>query len=417
MKYLITLALISGISACGGSGSEASDNTNDQEQTSGNSENDSSDSAGDDTNEPDNNAESNAAPVANAGDNQATVVGSLVNIDGSGSSDSDSDALTYSWSFISKPEGSLAFLSNYNAVSPAFTADVVGGYVLGLVVNDGKEDSGIDDVIVTVATAAEGIISSDTTWSVMKSPYLLVDNVQIANGATLHIEAGVTIIGRNMDIRVFGTLDINGTENSRVKLDDVNILPGTSQSNELHYIEIDYVEAISGSIYPITGYEQYGNIVLRNSILEDQDFMYLWYPVEDCIIEKNVFINSGGVSVGHKNGVKVYIRNNVFYRYEGDTNYHNQIFAVKNWASYDTSETIVEYNSFLSTDRVAAMLPSGYSDAKMTAINNYWNTTDTDVIEAMIYDKGDDLGSGDYIVYMPFLTSPDAGTPVSALIP
>ncbi|MFQ5585834.1 MAG: hypothetical protein ACE5GF_03315 [Thermodesulfobacteriota bacterium] len=66
----------------------------------------------------------------------------------------------------------------------------------------------------------------------------------------------------------------------------------------------------------------------------------------------------------------------------------------------------------MSTDRVALMLPSGYTSAGITAINNYWNTTtDTGVIDSMIYDKNDDLGSADYIIYTPFLTTPDVNTP------
>lgn len=139
----------------------------------------------------------------------------------------------------------------------------------------------------------------------------------------------------------------------------------------------------------------------------------------------NVFENAGGISVGTDNNVKVYIRNNVFYK-------QNSGFAVENWASYSTSETVVEYNSFYSTDRIALRLPSGYNSAKMTAVNNYWNTTDTSIIDNMIFDKKDDLGSagtvnsvpllkasnlsseepgGNYITYEPFLTERDANTP------
>src|SRR5262249_13818457 len=54
----------------------------------------------------------NTAPVANAGGNQNSTVGSVVTLDGSGSSDADHDPITYSWTLTSKPAGSNAILSN-----------------------------------------------------------------------------------------------------------------------------------------------------------------------------------------------------------------------------------------------------------------------------------------------------------------
>ena len=69
----------------------------------------------------------------------------------------------------------------------------------------------------------------------------------------------------------------------------------------------------------------------------------------------------------------------------------------------------------------------------MTAINNYWNTNDTEVIDNMIFDKNDDVGSAgevfgfmklrknfllsneqdeSYISYEPFLTNKHANTPI-----
>src|SRR5208283_4334195 len=49
--------------------------------------------------------------------------------------DVDGNALTYSWSFLTLPQGSHATLSNSNAVKPTFVADVLGTYVVQLIVN------------------------------------------------------------------------------------------------------------------------------------------------------------------------------------------------------------------------------------------------------------------------------------------
>jgi hypothetical protein len=100
----------------------------------------------------------NAAPVANAGSAQSVVAGSLVTLDGSGSSDANGDLLTYSWAFTSKATGSSAVLSSATAVKPSFTPNVPGTYVLNLVVNDGKVSSNSATVTVTATSSTGSII-------------------------------------------------------------------------------------------------------------------------------------------------------------------------------------------------------------------------------------------------------------------
>lgn len=95
----------------------------------------------------------NTAPVANAGTAQNVSVGTLVTVDGSGSSDANSDTLKYSWSLTSKPLGSIAALSSATVSKPTFTVDVAGSYILSLVVNDGKVDSSAVTVTVTATTS------------------------------------------------------------------------------------------------------------------------------------------------------------------------------------------------------------------------------------------------------------------------
>jgi hypothetical protein len=84
----------------------------------------------------------NVAPVANAGPDQGGIaLGSLVTLDGSASSDANGDPLTYSWSLTAKPDGSTAVLANPTSVTPTFTVDRAGTYVVQLIVNDGTLSS------------------------------------------------------------------------------------------------------------------------------------------------------------------------------------------------------------------------------------------------------------------------------------
>jgi hypothetical protein len=91
----------------------------------------------------------NAPPVANAGPAQSVVVGTKVTLAGSATDANAGDTITYSWSFKSKPNGSSAVLSSATDVSPTFTPDVAGDYVIQLIANDGQVNSAASTVTVT----------------------------------------------------------------------------------------------------------------------------------------------------------------------------------------------------------------------------------------------------------------------------
>jgi PKD repeat protein len=123
----------------------------------------------------------NSPPVANAGPNQTATIHSTVQLNGSGSTDSDGDPLTYLWSFVSVPSGSHATLSNPNIVNPTFVADVIGSYVVQLIVNDGYSNS--SPSTVTIST---------------------IDSPPVANA------------GPNQSITVTGTVQLNGSGSTDV---------------------------------------------------------------------------------------------------------------------------------------------------------------------------------------------------------
>jgi hypothetical protein len=87
----------------------------------------------------------NSAPVANPvldpPPTGQVFVGDTASLDGSGSSDVDDHPLTFQWSFTSIPPGSATTLVDPTAVNPTFDVDVVGTYVIQLIVNDGFVDS------------------------------------------------------------------------------------------------------------------------------------------------------------------------------------------------------------------------------------------------------------------------------------
>ena len=84
----------------------------------------------------------NSAPLANAGPDQTITAGpSLtvsVTLDGSLSSDPDGDSLNYRWS------------NGATSATQIISLDSLGDHTFTLVVNDGFEDSDLDEVVITV---------------------------------------------------------------------------------------------------------------------------------------------------------------------------------------------------------------------------------------------------------------------------
>lgn len=96
----------------------------------------------------------NQPPIANAGPDQTVTVGTLVTLDGRRSSDPDGDTITFQWRFVSRPDGSTAELTDANTAQAKFTPDVVGDYVIELVVTDPDGATGADQVKVTAQPPA-----------------------------------------------------------------------------------------------------------------------------------------------------------------------------------------------------------------------------------------------------------------------
>jgi hypothetical protein len=96
---------------------------------------------------------SNSAPVARAGADLGVDVGIPTPLNGSGSTDVDGDPLSYVWSVLSQPPGSIATLSASNIASPTFSVDRLGDYVLQLMVSDGLGGTSSDTVLVVTANA------------------------------------------------------------------------------------------------------------------------------------------------------------------------------------------------------------------------------------------------------------------------
>ncbi|MFA5772701.1 MAG: PKD domain-containing protein [Thermoplasmata archaeon] len=92
----------------------------------------------------------NKLPVANAGPDQTVEVNKPATLDGSGSNDPDGNAITYKWE---QTDGPSVTLSSKTVATPTFTPTDEGTYKFSLVVNDGKANSAVSVVTITVTKA------------------------------------------------------------------------------------------------------------------------------------------------------------------------------------------------------------------------------------------------------------------------
>jgi PKD repeat protein len=202
-----------------------------------------------------------------------------------------------------------------------------------------------------------------------------------------------------------------GTDSSSITFNDVKIVPMKNHGSAFNAtIHIQFANINSGSVFALS-YPSGHTLTLLDSKIQDMLWLiHVWAPIDDCYIERNIFINSVGIEAGLRqiNSGSLYVRNNVFFQQIGP--------AVKGETNNNTAKTVVKFNSFLSTDRIALELGTFYTPPpSMIAINNYWNTQDTTVINSMIYDRNDDIGCVNFIVYDSILTAPDPNTPSFAV--
>ncbi len=265
----------------------------------------------------------------------------------------------------------------------------------------------------SAATEVGGILSSNTIWSEENSPYRVINTVQIPSGVTLTIEPGVIVtVSSGIDMfLIHGKLSAHGTSGKKITF------IGSESSSKLFNVDKSGYDAFVDLDHCVIkdGYSMFwgghGSLSLRNSeVINFRYFSYIWYPAKDCHIEYNRFTNSAGLSIGHSDDVKVYIRYNLFDGKRSNLPSYAD-YWVQNWASYNSSETIVKYNSFINTQGTALDLPGKYDAAAMIAGENYWGTQNTSVIDKMIYDKNDDITSAGYINFLPILAEPHPNTP------
>jgi len=258
-------------------------------------------------------------------------------------------------------------------------------------------------------TPVSGIIRENTTWTEENSPYIITDTVQIPGGVTLTIEPGVLITKPTAGdmFLVQGTIYAHGTINKKIIFDggENSNFFNMDASDSLTVLDLEYCIFKNGkSFWYSTKSEQWASLSLKYSELRNlstvSNMYYFRSTGHKIYIEYNKFLNSAGFLIGTDIDVYAYIRYNLFNENVGP------VLRIKPTC---TGRITIKYNSFINMQGIALELCTSINQ---DATENYWGTTDTAVIDSMIYDGNDDIRIRGFIEYLPILTEPYPDTPI-----
>ena len=242
-------------------------------------------------------------------------------------------------------------------------------------------------------TTIGGLIKTDLTLTKEGSPYLLASTLQIPTGRTVTVDPGVEIRSNGVSIMFWnqGNLLFNGTRLNPIRLTGHPGLFFSGKNSPFgSNLKISGVFFEGGdTLLSHEGYGGYQSIVFEDSeVIDVLGYVDVWYPPNKLVIQRNVFINSGGFSVGFRYSVdqtSVSILDNLFIG-PSTTNFWIQV-----WASYDGGKLEVHGNEFRGGIYTAVRLAPNSGDTNMNASGNYWGNRSTQEIGDMVLDSNDSL--------------------------
>ncbi|MBN2529359.1 MAG: hypothetical protein JXR76_23425 [Deltaproteobacteria bacterium] len=255
----------------------------------------------------------------------------------------------------------------------------------------------------TLDTTTAGIAVRD--WLPQDNPYQLSEPLQIDNDEWLRIAPGVVV--NSSQIQSWGKISVNGTKDDPVVLNSTTLsIKGALSAKAI--TSIRYAEVNGGKMFDrLSGYT-YASLHVADSVVKNSP-TYLWYPAASCSFYRNIFQRSditvlSGGNVTTTAATEIRFENNLFTQ---PTNTSLFLYVV-----YSPATAVLRYNTFATESKTALKADEIEHHSFLVATDNYWGTTDPNIIDQMIFDREDDLEMEGTVEYTPILAVPHELTPV-----
>ena len=116
-------------------------------------------------------------------------------------------------------------------------------------------------------TNVSGVISSNTTWSLINSPYIVTGNILVNEGVTLTIEPGVVVkFDSEKVMQIRGELIAQGTSESKITFTSNASNPASGDWDNMQFLEETTDASFSGSTYTSGSIMEYCIVEYANNL-------------------------------------------------------------------------------------------------------------------------------------------------------
>jgi len=245
---------------------------------------------------------------------------------------------------------------------------------------------------VAKATYVEGVITQNTTWTLVDSPFVLSGNLTVYQNATLTIEPSVEVkFGGVFSLFIYGGLAADGTDEKIIRFTSNKLEPAagdweaivfaSAQASSLTHCIIEY--GVNGITVAS------GSLNIRNSKVDWNSQNGIIIMNGNVVIENSEIANNAmsGILISGTNQVTVH-KNNIMSNHDGITLLGNSILNLS-----------IDQNDISSSTQNGILL--GADDYGSTVITNntlsanhqgFYASTDTSTNISRNYVRNNDIG-------------------------